>query len=465
MGMFGWETAVACVVAISCLALIPQICTAERKEWFLAILSAIVLAIWQPEGLLITVGMTAIAWLSIGGHSKGGEQRWHLPMKFGVILLLIPLLISKSLPWWGSPSRSIAGFDLNRWFVPLGLSFTAFRLIGVLLDSSALKIPVSLSRLALLSFFFPTFPSGPITTLQSLKELGKESIRSSELFPAEERILTGIARKVLLADSLKEFVIDPWLAQGVGQLEPYQCLVLPVVYGMHIYWDFAGYSDMAIGIARLLGYRVPENFNRPYMSRNLVEFWRRWHITLSEWIRIRLMMKISGRRAGMAKLSFATIISMALCGLWHGFGFGYLLWGLWHGVGLVAVHLFGEAKKRSGRLQHVAGRAVGALSSTILTFVYVTTGWIWFFLPIGDGLELIRRGMQWRGGTAIEYLVPFGLTVGLLAIYAIKDHGNRLWDRLHPTVRGTVLAGLLGLVAYAIIFRHGVNKEFIYTQF
>ena len=463
--MFGWETAVGCIVALTCFAFFPRIRLGERKEWFLVVLSVVVLAFWQPTGLLITVGMTAVAWLTIIGRGKEKGPFPCIPTSVGIMLLLAPLVISKSLPWLNSPSQSVAGSDLTRWFVPLGLSFTSFRLIGVLLDSSALKIPVSLSRLALLSFFFPTFPSGPITTLQSLKELGKESIRSSELFPAGERILTGIARKVLLADSLKEFVIDPWLAQGVGQLEPYQCLVLPVVYGMHIYWDFAGYSDMAIGIARLLGYRVPENFNRPYMSRNLVEFWRRWHITLSEWIRIRLMMKISGRRAGMAKLSFATIISMALCGLWHGFGFGYLLWGIWHGVGLVAVHLFGEAKKRSGPLQHVAGRAVGALSSTILTFVYVTTGWIWFFLPIGDGLELLRRGMQWRGGTAIEYLVPFGLTVGLLAIYAIKDHGNRLWDRLHPTVRGTVLAGLLGLVAYAIFFQHGVNKEFIYTQF
>ena len=463
--MFGWETAVGCIVALTCFAFFPRVRLGERKEWFLVILSVLVLAFWQPTGLLITVGMTAVAWLTISGRGKEKGPFPCIPTSVGIMLLLAPLLISKSLPWLNSPSQSVAGSDLTRWFVPLGLSFTSFRLIGVLLDSSALKIPVSLSRLALLSLFFPTFPSGPITTLQSLKELGKESIRSSELLPAGERILSGIARKVLLADSLKEFVIEPWLAQGVGQLEPYQCLVLPVVFGMHIYWDFAGYSDMAIGIARLLGYRVPENFNRPYMSRNLVEFWRRWHITLSEWIRIRLMMKISGRRAGMAKLSFATIISMALCGLWHGFGFGYLLWGIWHGVGLVAVHLFGEAKKRSGTLQHVAGRAVGALSSTILTFVYVTTGWVWFFLPIGDGLELIRRGMQWRGGSAIEYLVPFGLIVGLLAIYAIKDHGNRLWDRLHPTVRGTVLAGLLGLVAYAIIFRHGVNKEFIYTQF
>jgi alginate O-acetyltransferase complex protein AlgI len=91
---------------------------------------------------------------------------------------------------------------------------------------------------------------------------------------------------------------------------------MPVVFGMYVYWDFSGYSDMAIGIARMLGYRVPENFNRPYMSRNLVDFWRRWHITLSEWIRIRLMMKIAGRRAGIVRLSAATVISMALCGLW-----------------------------------------------------------------------------------------------------------------------------------------------------
>jgi alginate O-acetyltransferase complex protein AlgI len=465
MGMFGWETAVACAVVITCLALIPQIRTAERKEWFLAITSAIVLAIWQPEGLLITVGMTAIAWLSIRGCAKESGPRSVIPTSIGVILLLIPLLISKTLPGLLFSSWPDSGPDLTRWFAPLGLSFTSFRLIGVLLDSSALKIPVSSSRLALLSLFFPTIPSGPITTLQSLKDIGKGTTWFSELLPAGERILLGIARKVLLADSLKQFVIDPWLANGVGQLEPYQCLVMPVVFGMYIYWDFSGYSDMAIGIAKLLGYKVPENFNRPYMSRNLVDFWRRWHITLSEWIRIRLMMKIAGRRAGIGRLSAATIISMALCGLWHGVGFGYLLWGVWHGVGLVVVHLFGEAQKRSERLQDVAHRMFGAFGSTILTFIYVTIGWVWFFLPLGDGVALIQRGMQWRGGKAIEFLVPLGLTAALFAAYAVREQGNRLWERLPPSVRGTVLAGLLGLVTYALLYRHGVKQEFIYTQF
>ena len=463
--MFGWEAVVGCIVALTCFAFFPRIHLGEWKEWFLVVLSVVVLAFWQPAGLLITVGMTAVAWLTIIGREKEKGPFPCIPTSVGIILLLAPLVISKSLPLLNSPSQSVAGSDLTRWFVPLGLSFTSFRLIGVLLDSTALKIPVSFSRLALLSFFFPTFPSGPITTLQSLKELGNEYTWSSELLPAGERILAGIARKVLLADTLKEFVIDPWLAQGVGQLEPFQCLVLPVVFGMYIYWDFAGYSDMAIGIARLLGYRVPENFNRPYMSRNLIDFWRRWHITLSEWIRVRLMMKIAGRRAGIVKLSIATIISMSLCGLWHGFGWGYFLWGIWHGIGLVAVHLVGEAGKRSERLRNAIRRTTGAFGSTFLTFIYVTIGWVWFFLPVRDGAALIQRGMQWRGGDTVEFLVPVGVAAGLTAIYIAGNQGKHLWERLPLPVRGTFLAGLLGLVVYAVLYRHGVKQEFIYTQF
>jgi hypothetical protein len=134
-------------------------------------------------------------------------------------------------------------------------------------------------------------------------------------------------------------------------------------------------------------------------------------------------------------------------------------------VGLVAVHLFGEAKKRSERLQDVTHRMFGAFGSTILTFIYVTIGWVWFFLPPGDGVALIQRGMQWRGGKAIEFLVPLGMTAALLVAYAVREQGGRLWERLPPLFRGTALAGLLGLVTYALLYRHGVTQEFIYTQF
>ena len=107
----------------------------------------------------------------------------------------------------------------------------------------------------------------------------------------------------------------------------------------------------------------------------------------------------------------------------------------------------------------------GAFGSTILTFIYVTVGWVWFFLPLGDGVVLIQRGMQWRGGRAIEFLVPLGMTVALLAAYAVRDQGGRLWEKLPQSLRGTLIAGLLGLVTYALLYRHGVTQEFIYTQF
>ncbi|MFA6146792.1 MAG: MBOAT family O-acyltransferase [bacterium] len=465
MGIFGWETIVACAVAISCLALIPEIRTGERKDRFFAILSAIVLATWQPEGLLVTLGMTAIVWLMIQGRTKATGSKPHLWTILGVILLLVPLLASRTLPWLISFPGHVTGSSLPRWLVPLGLSFTTFRLIGVFLDSSALRINVSPSRLMFISLFFPTFLCGPITTLQSLKDRGNEGMSRSEMIRAGERILLGLGRKLLLADTIKQFVMDPWLARGVGEMEPYQCLVMPLVFGMYIYWDFAGYSDIAIGTAGLFGYRVPENFNRPYISRNLIEFWRRWHITLSEWIRIRLMMKIAGRRAGIGRFSIAALISMALCGMWHGVGIGYLLWGLWHGTGIVAVHLYGEARKRSERSQNVIRKMIGELGSTIITFVYVTIGWVWFFLPPAEGVTLIRRGMQWRGGTATDFLVPAGLTAALLAAYAAREQGNRLWERIPQPVRGTLYAVFLGLVTFTLLFSRGAKQEFIYTQF
>jgi alginate O-acetyltransferase complex protein AlgI len=316
-----------------------------------------------------------------------------------------------------------------------------------------------------LSLFFPTFICGPITTLQSLKDLGNEGMSRSAIIRAGERILLGLGRKVLLADTIKQFVMDPWLAHGVGGMEPYQCLVMPLVFGMYIYWDFSGYSDIAIGTVGLFGYRVPENFNRPYISRNVIEFWRRWHITLSEWIRIRLLMKIAGRRAGLARFSIAALISMALCGMWHGVGAGYLLWGLWHGIGIVAVHLYGEARKRSERSQNVIRKRIGDLGSTIITFTYVTIGWVWFFLSPAEGVTLIRRGMQWRGGSAEDFLVPAGLTVALLVAYGVREQWSRVWERIPIYIRGTIYTILLGLVTHTLLYSHGAKQEFFYTQF
>ncbi len=132
--------------------------------------------------------------------------------------------------------------------MPLGLSFTVFRLIGVVLDVNALRAPIATSRLLAMSLFLPTLPAGPITTVRSFRDAPSEELAWGIV---GSRVLRGLARKFLLADTLYALVVAPWLLKGVANLEPYQCLVLPVVFGFYVYWDFAGYTDVAIGVARL----------------------------------------------------------------------------------------------------------------------------------------------------------------------------------------------------------------------
>jgi hypothetical protein len=256
-----------------------------------------------------------------------------MPVIVGALLLAIvlfrdaPAMVAR---WTGEASP---------WPVTLGISFVVLRLVGVVMDVSALGVPVGLRHLLLLSLFFPTYRAGPITTLQSLRYVTGDV----DYARAADRILVGLVRKRLLADYLRLLVVSPWMTAGVTQLNPEQCLLLPFALGLWVYWDFAGYSDMAIGVAALLGYRIPENFDHPYQSRNVTEFWRRWHITLSEWIRQRLFLKITGRRASTPLIYLAAVGSMLAVGLWHGVRPGFLLWGLWHGVGIAVVLAVGAA--------------------------------------------------------------------------------------------------------------------------
>jgi alginate O-acetyltransferase complex protein AlgI len=349
--------------------------------------------------------------------------------------------------------------------IPLGLSFTVFRLIGVVLDVNALRLALPPSRLAAMALFFPTFMAGPITTVQSFRPLENETSAGVAWRVGGWRIVQGLARKALLADPLYALVISPWLATGVQNLEPYQCLVLPVLFGFYVYWDFAGYSDMAIGMARLLGYAVPENFDRPYTSRSLIEFWRRWHITLSEWIRARLMMKMTGRRPSTARLHAATLVSMALCGLWHGAGAGFVVWGLWHGVGLVGLHLLADAQRRYPALRSFVDRCVGDALATASTFAFVTVGWTFFFLTPSQALTVLGSALAWRGGPGEALAVPLLVLAALVGGYLVADIARRWRAGIPPMLELSGRAVLVGLVTYALFLTSTGRQGFIYTQF
>jgi alginate O-acetyltransferase complex protein AlgI len=430
---------------------------ATQRTAILAV-SVAMLAYWQPLGLVMTLALTAITWIAIAGM-RATPANAGTYTTLGVTAVVAALVVAKYTPWL--LNMSVGEGAVRSWIVPLGISFTAFRLIGAILDARALKTAVGAGELFFLALFFPTFRSGPIESLRSLRPLAGADAEQRDVAWAFGRILVGVCRKVILADTLFTLVIGPWETEGIAQLRPVQCLVLPFLYGLYIYWDFAGYTDVAIGTGALLGYRVSENFDRPYLSRNVSDFWRRWHITLSEWIRLRLFMKMVGRRSPTWQLNAATVVAMGLCGLWHGAGWNFLAWGLWHGLGLVGVQLFGEAQRRSEALRRVVNLPGATLAATVLTFAYVSAGWAMFFLPLGTAAELFARAA--RTSPPMMLAVAAAVT-GLLALYEALGTGRlaRLWQATPAVARGVVYALLLFGI---ILGRAEPAENFIYFAF
>ncbi len=458
MSPLSLDLLLGCALVFLAVRLWPAADQLAARRTAILVVSVAMLAYWQPLGLVVTLALTAVTWLAIAGM-RATPANAGAYTALGVSTLVAALVVAKYTPWL--LGMLVGEGTVRSWIVPLGISFTAFRLIGAILDARALKTTINAGELFLLALFLPTFRSGPIESPRTLRPLSAAEAEQRDVAWAFGRILVGLCRKIILADTLFTMVIGPWETEGIASLSPVQCLVLPFLYGLYVYWDFAGYTDVAIGTGALLGYRVSENFDRPYLSRNVSDFWRRWHITLSEWIRLRLFMKMVGRRSPTWQLNAATVVSMGLCGLWHGAGWNFLAWGLWHGIGLVGVQLFGEAQRRSEALRRIVNLPGATLAATALTFAYVSAGWAMFFLPLGSAAELFARAAR----TSPPMMVAVAAAVtGLLALYEALGTGRlaRLWQATPAVARGAVYALLLfGIV----LGRAEPAENFIYFAF
>src|SRR5439155_12814926 len=198
---------------------------------------------------------------------------------------------------------------------------------------------------------------------------------------------------------------------------------------------------------------------------NLVEFWNRWHISLSEWIRIRLLMKLAGRRAPKWRFHVATVVSMALCGLWHGAGTNFLVWGLWHGVGLVVVHLFRDGVQKRPVLLHVTSTESARLVSIALTYVYVSIGWLAFFLPLDRALRIASGAIRWSPGEGLA--APGVLVAGVIVLVAapvilLLDPRR---SGVPATARAAVMSIAGGVALYLLLLHRTALQDFIYAQF
>lgn len=296
----------------------------------------------------------------------------------------------------GQPNDLASASDLP-W---LGFSFLAFRLLHILRDSQSNQLPAySLGDFITYAIFFPSVIAGPIDRSQrfigNLQRISAPAAigagnraRLYRSLTGFQRILIGVFKKFVLADSLAVFALNA--DNAVQTSSSLWMWALLLAYALRIYFDFAGYTDVALGLARLVDIELPENFDRPYLKTNLTAFWNSWHITLSLWFRTYVFYPLtrSLRNASHPPPAWLVIltgqlITMSLIGLWHGVSWNFLIWGVWHGMGLFIQNRWSDwikTRVAPSRLNHLL-RLGMQWTSWLLTFTYVTLGWAWFALP------------------------------------------------------------------------------------
>ena len=347
--------------------------------------------------------------------------------------------------------------------LPIGISFFTFQTMSYTIDVYRRDAPAQRDIVAFGAYvtMFPQLVAGPIVRYREVAAELKERVNTTADFAAGAgRFTVGLAKKVLLANSIGALWDAELAAQSAGMLTAFGGWLGIAAYGFQIYFDFSGYSDMAIGMGRMLGFHFPENFARPYTAASVTEFWRRWHISLTTWFREYLYIPLGGSRRGTARTVRNIFIVWFCTGFWHGASWNFILWGLHFFVWLMLEKylLKGLIAKLPVWLRHV------------YTLIVVFAGWGVFAME-----DLSVCGQYFRtcfGGGALwsdtdgYYLMSYGLTLAILAVgstHLVKNTWNRLPERARD-VLGPVLmlAGLVVCTAYLV---DGSYNPFLYFRF
>ena len=354
--------------------------------------------------LLLSILFNFFLGSSIARHAGGDAARRQLIVGVAVNLGLLGFF--KYADFFIGAANAVSGSTLPLLHVvlPIGISFYTFTQIAFLVDASHGEVrEYRLVHYALFVTYFPHLIAGPIL---HHKEMMPQFDRAAPVRPEWRNFeigfsffAIGLGKKVLLADSLAPFANAAFASPDGHTLLTAWLGVL--AYGLQLYFDFSGYSDMAIGLSRLFGIKLPLNFDSPYKSRNISEFWRRWHMTLSRFLRDYLYVPLGGNRRGPARRYLNLFVTMGLGGLWHGAGWGFVVWGLLHGFYLSVHHawsaLRGGVAKRAAPLAS-RGHAAGSVA---LTFLAVTIAWTFFRAPhLQDALSIVAA-MSGAHGVAL----------------------------------------------------------------
>ena len=375
---------------------VPQ----RRKPLFLIAAGCVFYAYAVPAYLALVLALGAVTYAiaaRIGG-ARGRPRTKRAWFIAGVALIAGVLIVFKYSRFFAATVDQVAGHDIvpvPQLVVPLAISFFTFEFVHVLADVYLDKIErLDALDFAVFTMFFPTLVAGPIKRYQSfapqvrhIAELAAPAV-TLNLY----RIGIGLAKKCIIADSMT-VLTRPLTVPDADPFGRLDVLVAILAYTAKIYFDFTGYSDIAIGVAGLLGFAIPENFDRPYWAANVSAFWRRWHMSLSAWIRDYVFIPLGGSRRPPLVAALNLFVAMALAGLWHGAAWTFVAWGLWHGLGLAVHRVWSQAVVHRIAWLARGGTAIAAVS-TVATFAFVALGWVLFAAPsFQAAAATVRRGL------------------------------------------------------------------------
>jgi D-alanyl-lipoteichoic acid acyltransferase DltB (MBOAT superfamily) len=454
--------------------------------WLVAA-SLVFYAAWNPLFLLLllpSIGLNFAAGLAIERTRRG-------------VWLGAAVAANLAVLGWFKYAHFFAGalggvtavrFDVGASVLPLGISFFTFEQIGYLVDvRRGAAAERDLVRYALFVAFFPRLVAGPILRFSELMPQvpagGRMRATQMDLAVGMSMFAMGLAKKSLLADGIAPYASAVFGAADHGAvLGATAAWGGALAYTLQLYFDFSGYSDMAIGAARLFGLRFPANFNSPYKSTNIVEFWRRWHMTLSRFLRDYLYIALGGNRHGQARRYANLLATMVLGGLWHGANWTFVAWGALHGGYLIANHAWHALERRSARLTQAAGTVGGRLGAWALTMLAVMVGWVffrahdfasaWRMLGAMSGVEaggvrpVSDAGDMWAWAaclSAIALLAPNSqqiLSAWAPVLEQVPPPAG--WPRWRPTLGWGVATACVALAGFLSISQGG---EFLYWKF
>jgi D-alanyl-lipoteichoic acid acyltransferase DltB (MBOAT superfamily) len=448
----------------------------SAKNLVLLLLSLVFYAWGEPVLILVMLGSIGFNYLAALAIDRREGRARLLALWAGVAVNLLTLAVFKYADFalgnlvalLHALGVSALGMKRGQVALPLGISFFTFHALSYLIDVYRRRFHAnrSLRQIALYIAFFPQLIAGPIVRYRTIaRRLALRRHSWGRASAGLRLVVIGLAMKVLVADPLApvaDAVFDhasrPGLAAawtGTG------------AYTLQIYFDFAGYSLMAIGMGVVFGFSLPRNFDLPYRSRSISEFWRRWHMTLSAWFRDYLYIPLGGNRLGPARTYRNLVVVFLLCGLWHGASWTFVLWGLWHGLFLVLERA--GLRRILGRLPTVIGWAYALLA--------VMLGWVLFRAPSLQAAAAVWRGLIGLNGASLALgpdlarvwtpglaaLMALGFALSVFGLEPLRRRPLPGAGRIGGLLDGAAVCGLLALCILAVA--GGGYSPFLYYRF